>query len=559
MLDTTRRRILLLLLVSAVLISGVAGYQLQHDSVEAVTYSGPITITKGGTYSGNWQSNNTNPAVTIATTEPVVIENSNVRGYGHLISITAVADVTVRNSYGEGLWTTTAGTNFGRFIWSYGGVKNLTVEHNETVRAAAVKVVNARPKSLKIRYNKARNIYGDDSNCCGGGYMQFVQFGNVVGNGIEVAWNEVVNEAGKSRTEDIINLFDSGGASSADRLWIHDNFIWGSYGIPAATAGALGRRHHHGRRGRHQQRQVRHGREQPGGRHDQLRHLDRLRHRPGRAQQPGHRLRQDSRRHVDRRPERRSQPGSSLGVGPRVLPRLRPEHHVGQHGRLADLAGRNDWWTPAIYNSSSANYAGGGNSFTGNTSFKAGQTVTYADEQAEYTSWLTKSAGQNIGRAASGGPSTTAAPDHHQGPDHHHHPGPDDHDHPGPHPDHDRPDHADDTVGRRQPAIGSHGRSTYSVSLSKLAPTSAENGLGPYERDLSNGDNESSDGQSAPAERNVVQSRPRRERDVTSHLRPRRAVPPVHLGDRHRRRDRHRRLRHLRGVDRRSAGRTRAA
>ena len=197
MLDTTRRRILLLLLVSAVLISGVAGYQLQHDSVEVVTNWGPITITKGGTYSGNWQSNSTNPAVTIATTEPVVIENSNVRGYGHLISITAVADVTVRNSYGEGLWTTTAGTNFGRFIWSYGGVKNLTVEHNETVRAAAVKVVNARPKSLKIRYNKARNIYGDDSNCCGGGYMQFVQFGNVVGNGIEVAWNEVVNEAGK--------------------------------------------------------------------------------------------------------------------------------------------------------------------------------------------------------------------------------------------------------------------------------------------------------------------------------------------------------------------------
>ena len=47
--------------------------------------------------------------------------------------------------------------------------------------------------------------------------------------------------------------------------------------------------------------------------------------------------------------------------------------------------------------------------------------------------------------------------------------------------------------GVNQPS-GRMRRSSYSVSLSKLAPSSAENGLGPYERDLSNGDSESSDG-----------------------------------------------------------------
>ncbi|GGM06700.1 hypothetical protein [Deinococcus aerophilus] len=49
-------------------------------------YSGPITITRGSVYRGNWRSlDPARPAVTIKTAQPVVIENSNIQSRGHLI------------------------------------------------------------------------------------------------------------------------------------------------------------------------------------------------------------------------------------------------------------------------------------------------------------------------------------------------------------------------------------------------------------------------------------------------------------------------------------------
>ena len=53
----------------------------------AIVYSGPIVITSGGTYSGNWQSTNPNvAAVTIGTSEPVIITNSNIQSAGDEIT-----------------------------------------------------------------------------------------------------------------------------------------------------------------------------------------------------------------------------------------------------------------------------------------------------------------------------------------------------------------------------------------------------------------------------------------------------------------------------------------
>ncbi|GAB3811497.1 hypothetical protein GCM10028895_01690 [Pontibacter rugosus] len=74
----------------------------------AQNYSGPLVITKGGTYTGNWESRDTNiPAVEITTSEPVVIINSNIRSAGRLIRFTgAVANITVRHTNGYGLTPT---------------------------------------------------------------------------------------------------------------------------------------------------------------------------------------------------------------------------------------------------------------------------------------------------------------------------------------------------------------------------------------------------------------------------------------------------------------------
>ena len=53
-----------------------------------IAYKGPIIISKGGTYSGNWQSLNPNiPAVRIRTSQPVIIQNSNIRSADSCIDV----------------------------------------------------------------------------------------------------------------------------------------------------------------------------------------------------------------------------------------------------------------------------------------------------------------------------------------------------------------------------------------------------------------------------------------------------------------------------------------
>ncbi len=87
-----------------------ASYQLQtasiaiSSSIGDIQWSGPLTITEGGTYSGNWRSTDpTTPAVTVATTAPVLIQNSYVTGPSDLISDPYYGNnLTVKNVIGVG-------------------------------------------------------------------------------------------------------------------------------------------------------------------------------------------------------------------------------------------------------------------------------------------------------------------------------------------------------------------------------------------------------------------------------------------------------------------------
>src|ERR1700729_4020633 len=71
----------------------------------ATTFSGPIVITKGGTYTGNWQSLDPNtPAVSIQTTSPVTLLNCHIQSTGDGIKSTYTgAQLTVRGCIGNGL------------------------------------------------------------------------------------------------------------------------------------------------------------------------------------------------------------------------------------------------------------------------------------------------------------------------------------------------------------------------------------------------------------------------------------------------------------------------
>ena len=71
----------------------------------------------------------------------------------------------------------------------------------------------------------------DGSSESGFRIVQFLQMDKVQNvPGMEVAWNEVINEPGKSRVEDNVNIYKSSG-TAASPLRIHDNYIQGAFTI----------------------------------------------------------------------------------------------------------------------------------------------------------------------------------------------------------------------------------------------------------------------------------------------------------------------------------------
>ena len=223
---------------------------------DTTSYTGPIVITSGGTYSGNWESLDPDvAAVTIRTTEPVVIEGANVRGRGVLIE-TAVdgADVTVRDTRGYGMNPDVYGLSPGRFFEA-DRFDSVVLENNYLQGTGGIKLLEyagdfTASDSVRVVGNYALNIDGRKSDGAGGfldfnertrrsdgfhedGYKirQFIQLDKVQGvPGMEIAWNRVVNEPGRSRVEDNINIYKSGGTASSP-IRIHDNYIQGAYTV----------------------------------------------------------------------------------------------------------------------------------------------------------------------------------------------------------------------------------------------------------------------------------------------------------------------------------------
>ncbi|MEF2278518.1 hypothetical protein V3W47_09395 [Deinococcus sp. YIM 134068] len=242
---------LLLGVGAAVGTAGTSQAQGTQAQTAEIKYSGPLVITKGGTYRGNWESLDPGtPAVGIMTNEPVVIEYSNIRSRGPLIrSRYRRANVTVRHTRGVGLnpgLPASARQTPGYFL-HLEDFESATVENNEMVGTSGMyfhKYLGSRAKGQTVRIvrNRARNIdgrYSDGPNSFSdtGFYrVQFAQFNDVKNiSRAEIAWNEIINEPGKSRVEEVINMYVSSG-TPASPIAIHDNYIQGAYPTRAATA-----------------------------------------------------------------------------------------------------------------------------------------------------------------------------------------------------------------------------------------------------------------------------------------------------------------------------------
>lgn len=209
-------------------------------SAEAVEYRPPVVITKGGTYTGAWQSLNPDvAAIRIRTSEPVTIQDCWLRGRGALIKGSGDIKVTVRNCRGYGLNPNVAGRVPGRFL-GLEGFDNVVVENNYMEGTSGISVRDYEgngmaEQTVKIRRNRAKNIDGRRSNGSGGfsqtgfAHVQFVRLSKARHmQSVEIAWNEVVNEPGKSRVEENINMYLSSG-TAASPVRIHNNFIRGAY------------------------------------------------------------------------------------------------------------------------------------------------------------------------------------------------------------------------------------------------------------------------------------------------------------------------------------------
>lgn len=217
-------------------------------------YSGPIVITRGGTYSGNWESQNPYvPAVQIRTSEPVVIQNANIRSRSTLIaSYGYAANITVRNTRGYGLNPNVARRYPGRFL-DVDGFVNVRLENNYMEGTSGVYLHGYRGnrtanQTVKVLRNSAKNIDGRFSDGRGGfltgpddNYLvQFFQIDGVKSLvGAEVAWNQVINEPYKSFVEDNISIHNTTGTASSPFM-IHDNYIKGGYPANAAGGGYSG-------------------------------------------------------------------------------------------------------------------------------------------------------------------------------------------------------------------------------------------------------------------------------------------------------------------------------
>ncbi len=201
------------------------------------SYHGPVTITAGGTYSGNVTSDDpSRAAVTIDTDQPVVIINSTIEGRGNLIEIANVgrgANVTIRNTTGTALDPQVRGRLRGSFVVA-NNVSSLVVSNTSMYGVSfGVKVLSSKVGTLKIVNNFAQNM--EDRESDGNGRLlntrpdlgHFVIFNGVSApNGAEIGWNQVVDTIGSSSTEDVINIYKSQGSNSAP-IEAHDNYMEG--------------------------------------------------------------------------------------------------------------------------------------------------------------------------------------------------------------------------------------------------------------------------------------------------------------------------------------------
>jgi hypothetical protein len=232
----------------------------------SIVWSEPITISKGGVYSGNWRSSKADQIViNITTSEPVVIENSNFETLG--IAINAQygtynaqlghgmgINLTVRNCRFKGLPIPDGVTltDSYRMAIRVGEPINVVIENNYVQDMQGFQVRGKYrgngtvSNTVRIRYNRGVNISTmATKEGAKRALGNWVNWGNSYADvpHVEIAWNHNHQHMGKSDVEDTYSLSSVRGTATAPAK-IHHNCVRGAsyykyqtHGDPSYSSG----------------------------------------------------------------------------------------------------------------------------------------------------------------------------------------------------------------------------------------------------------------------------------------------------------------------------------
>ncbi len=198
-------------------------------------YSGPIEIKRGGVYTGNYKSDDTNvPAITISTNDPVEITGCNIVSSGIAIKAFGGTKLNIHHNNITGQ-KPTGNNQWGRALDDY-HPQYLIFENNNVNHTGGLMVDHSdnNTRSAVIRFNKFFNTDKRKVDLSEGDHRATILFNTVLPITGEISWNYFHNGLDSSYVEDNINFGNSGGLKDSFFL-IHDNFIWGAYPYPSTA------------------------------------------------------------------------------------------------------------------------------------------------------------------------------------------------------------------------------------------------------------------------------------------------------------------------------------
>ncbi|MEO7980318.1 MAG: lamin tail domain-containing protein [Sporichthyaceae bacterium] len=188
-------------------------------------FQGPLTITSGGTYTGRYESTvASRPAVTIATSEPVVLSHMTVRHKGSgVFAQSTRANVTIVNSSFKATNPGSVEEQWDVYAFQ---PKALVVEHNTFVDGHGVTIDgnNVTTSPFRINFNDFVDVGRYDATEMVGP----VHTDKVLAPGGQVQWNRSTATYGRSVIEDAFGFSRTNGGAG-DPLDIGHNLVNGAY------------------------------------------------------------------------------------------------------------------------------------------------------------------------------------------------------------------------------------------------------------------------------------------------------------------------------------------